>query len=81
MAVLLSSHDNSSVLIDDKNESKELNVTIAGAVDDLVNGLENEEFLSWKAGRREWLIVLDLVAVALVVVRGPETLAARFANP
>ena len=81
MAVSLNSHDNSSVPIDDQNESKELKITIDGAVDDLVNGLKDEEFLSWKAGRREWLIVLDLVAVALVVVRGPEIRIARFANP
>lgn len=79
MAVSLNSHDNSSVPIKDQNESKELKVTIDGAVDDF-NGLKDEEFLSWKAGRREWLIVLDLVAVALVVVRGPETRTARFAN-
>ena len=72
MAVPFSPHDGSSVPVDDQNGSKELKVTIDGAVDDLFNGLKNEEFLSWKAGRREWLIVLDLVAVALVVVRGPE---------
>ncbi len=80
MAVPLSSHDNSSIPINDQNESKELKVTIDGAVGDLVNGLNDEEFLSWKAGRREWLIVLDLVAVALVVVCGQDTRTARFAN-
>lgn len=81
MVVPLSSHDNSSIPIEDQNESKKLKVTIDGAVGDLVNGLKDEEFLSWKAGRREWLIVLDLVAVALVVVCGQDTRTARFANP
>lgn len=81
MAVPFSLHDGSSVPVDDQNGSKELKVTIDGAVDDLFNGLKNEEFLSWKAGRRELLIVLDLVAVALVVVREAETETARFADP
>jgi hypothetical protein len=81
MAIPFSPHDSSSVPADDQNESNELKVTIDGAADDLSNALKNEEFLSWKAGRREWLIVLDLVAVALVVVREPETRTARFADP
>ena len=81
MAGPLSTHDNVSVPTDDPNESKKLKVTIDGPVDDLVNGSGDEEFLSWKAGRREWLIIIDLVAVALVVVRGSDTRIARFANP
>ncbi len=81
MAIPFSPHDSSSVPADDQNESKELKVTIDGAVEDLFNRLKNEEFLSWKAGRQEWLIVLDLVAVALVVVREPKTQSARFADP
>lgn len=67
--------------IPDLNESKELKVTINGPADDLNNGLDDEELLSWKAGRREWLIIIDLVAVALVVVSGPDTPMARFPNP
>ena len=81
MAIPFSPHDGSSLPADDQNESKELKVTIDEAVEDLFNGLKNEEFLSWKAGRQEWLIILDLVAVALVVVREPKTQSAGFADP
>ena len=68
MAASRSFYNNLPVPTDNQNGSKELNFTIDGAVDDLANGSNYEEFLSWKAGRREWLIVIDLVAVALVVV-------------
>jgi hypothetical protein len=59
-------HD--SLPVNDLNASKELEVTSDGLVVDLVNGLNDEEFLLWKAGRHEWMIIIDLVAVALVVV-------------
>jgi hypothetical protein len=52
----------------DLSERKELKVTIHGRIGNLNNGSDDEEFLAWKAGRREWLIIIDLVAVALVVV-------------
>ena len=60
-------HNNAST--NDLDTSKELKVAIDGPIDDLTNGSDDEEFLSWKAGRREWMIIIDLVAVALVVVR------------
>ena len=47
---------------------KELEVTINRPVEESVDRSDDDEFLSWKAGRREWLIIIDLVAVALVVV-------------
>jgi hypothetical protein len=34
----------------------------------VVNGSDDEEFRKWKAGRHEWLIIIDLVAVVLIVV-------------
>jgi hypothetical protein len=60
-------HDN--VPTNDLDTSKELKVAINGPIDDLGNGSDDDEFLSWKAGQREWMIIIDLVAVALVVVR------------
>ena len=52
----------------DLNGSKELEVTINGPVEESANTSNDDEFLLWKAGQREWLIIIDLVAVALVVV-------------
>lgn len=60
--------------------SKELQGAADARVDDLTNGSDDEEFLSWKAGRREWLIIIDLVSVALVVVRSSRVLIIRFSS-
>ena len=52
----------------DVSGGKELEATINGLVKESADTLDDNEFLLWKAGRREWLIIIDLVAVALVVV-------------
>jgi hypothetical protein len=70
MSIMGDRGTNDSLTTNDLGGSKELEVTIDGPVDESVERSDEDEFLSWKAGRREWLIIIDLVSVALVVVSG-----------
>ncbi|PMD31069.1 MFS general substrate transporter [Hyaloscypha variabilis F] len=67
MSIMGDRGTNDSLTTNDLGGSKELEVTINGPVDESVERSDEDEFLSWKAGRREWLIIIDLVSVALVV--------------